>query len=75
MYKIYGADFSHHQGTVDWATVATELRRVNGGTSPGFAILRAGYSARHGKGGDSSGGLHGVVLRVPKGWGTSRYNK
>lgn len=51
MSKIYGADFSHHQGTVDWATVATELRRVNGGTSPGFAILRAGYSARHGKGG------------------------
>ena len=31
--------------------------------------------ARHGKGGDSSGGLHGVVLRVPKGWGSSRYNK
>ena len=51
MSKIYGIDVSHHQGAIDWATVAAELRRVNGGTSPGFAILRAGYSARHGKGG------------------------
>lgn len=38
-------------GHLAWATVAAELRRVNGGTNPGFAILRAGYSARHGKGG------------------------
>ena len=51
MLKIYGIDVSHHQGVIDWATVAKELRRVNGGTSPGFAILRAGYSARHGNGG------------------------
>lgn len=49
--KIYGIDCSHHQGRIDWAKTASELRRVNGGTSPGFAILRAGYSARHGKGG------------------------
>lgn len=49
MSKIYGIDVSHHQGAINWATVAAELRRVNGGTNPGFAILRAGYSARHGK--------------------------
>ena len=49
--KIYGIDVSHHQGKIDWAKTASELRRVNGGTSPGFAILRIGYSARHGKGG------------------------
>lgn len=49
--KIYGIDVSHHQGAIDWAKTASELRRVNGGTSPGFAILRVGYSARHGKGG------------------------
>ena len=51
MSKIYGIDVSHHQGAINWATVAAEPRRVNGGTNPGFAILRAGYSARHGKGG------------------------
>ena len=49
--KIYGIDVSHHQGAINWAKTASELRRVNGGTSPGFAILRVGYSARHGKGG------------------------
>ena len=49
--KIYGIDVSHHQGTIDWAKTASELRRVNSGTSPGFAILRAGYSNRNGKGG------------------------
>lgn len=49
--KIYGIDVSHHQGTINWQQTASELRRVNGGTSPGFALLRAGYSARHGKGG------------------------
>ena len=48
---IYGVDVSHHQGTIDWKLMASELRRVNGGNNPGFAILRAGYSARHGKGG------------------------
>ena len=51
MAKIYGIDVSHHQGKIDWAKTASELRRVNNGTSPGFAILRIGYSARHGKGG------------------------
>lgn len=51
MAKIYGIDVSHHQGTINWKQTASELRRVNGGTSPGFAILRVGYSARHGKGG------------------------
>ena len=51
MAKIYGIDASHHQGTINWKQTASELRRVNGGTSPGFAILRVGYSARHGKGG------------------------
>lgn len=49
--KTYGIDVSHHQGKIDWTCTARELSRVNGGTSPGFAILRAGYSARHGKGG------------------------
>ena len=49
--SIYGIDVSHHQGTIDWVTVAKELRRVNGGQSPGFAIIRAGYSARSGTGG------------------------
>lgn len=49
--KIYGIDVSHHQGAIDWAKTASELRRVNNGTSPGFAILRAGYSNRNGKGG------------------------
>lgn len=49
--KTYGIDVSHHQGKIDWAGTARELSRVNGGASPGFAILRAGYSARHGKGG------------------------
>ena len=49
--KTYGIDVSHHQGKINWASTARELRRVNGGTSPGFAILRVGYSARHGKGG------------------------
>lgn len=49
--KIYGIDVSHHQGTINWQQTASELRRVNGGSSPGFALLRAGYSARHGKGG------------------------
>lgn len=49
--KIYGIDVSHHQGAINWQRTASELRRVNGGTSPGFAILRVGYSARHGKGG------------------------
>lgn len=49
--KIYGIDVSHHQGTINWQRTASELRRVNGGTDPGFAILRVGYSARHGKGG------------------------
>lgn len=51
MAKINGIDVSHHQGTINWKQTASELRRVNGGTSPGFAILRVGYSARHGKGG------------------------
>ena len=51
MAKIYGIDVSHYQGTINWKQTASELRRVNGGTSPGFAILRVGYSARHGKGG------------------------
>ena len=64
MSKIYGIDVSHHQGAIDWATVAAELRRVNGGTSPGFAILRAGYSARHGKGGLY---MDGQLLRNIKG--------
>lgn len=49
--KIYGIDVSHHQGTINWQQTASELRRVNGGSNPGFALLRAGYSARHGKGG------------------------
>lgn len=49
--KIYGIDVSHHQGAINWEKTASELRRVNGGASPGFAILRVGYSARHGKGG------------------------
>ena len=49
--KVYGIDASHHQGTINWERTASELRRVNGGNNPGFAILRAGYSARHGKGG------------------------
>ena len=64
MSKIYGIDVSHHQGAIDWATVAAELRRVNGGTSPGFAILPAGYSARHGKGGLY---MDGQLLRNIKG--------
>ena len=34
MSKIYGIDVSHHQGAINWATVAAELRRVNGGTNP-----------------------------------------
>ena len=55
--KIYGIDVSHHQGAIDWAKTASELRRVNGGTAPGFAILRVGYSARHGKGGLFMDGL------------------
>lgn len=49
--KVYGIDVSHHQGKINWANTAKELRRVNGGTNPGFAILRVGYSARHGRGG------------------------
>lgn len=49
--KIYGIDVSHHQGRIDWPTVAAALRKANGGTNPGFAILRAGYSSRSGKGG------------------------
>lgn len=49
--KVYGIDVSHHQGAINWEKTASELRRVNGGNSPGFAILRVGYSARHGKGG------------------------
>lgn len=49
--KIYGIDVSHHQGAINWQRTASELRRVNGGNNPGFALLRVGYSARHGKGG------------------------
>ena len=49
--KIYGIDVSHHQGAINWQRTASELRRVNGGGNPGFALLRVGYSARHGKGG------------------------
>lgn len=49
--KIYGIDVSHHQGTINWKNTSSELRRVNGGSNPGFAILRAGYSYRNGKGG------------------------
>ena len=49
--RIYGIDVSHHQGVIDWEQTASELRRVNGGQSPGFAIIRAGYSARSGQGG------------------------
>lgn len=49
--KIYGIDVSHHQGAINWQRTASELRRVNGGSNPGFALLRVGYSARHGKGG------------------------
>ena len=49
--KIYGIDVSNHQGAINWQRTASELRRVNGGSNPGFALLRAGYSARHGKGG------------------------
>lgn len=49
--KVYGIDVSHHQKRIDWPTVAAALRKVNGGTSPGFAILRVGYSSRSGKGG------------------------
>lgn len=37
MAKNYGIDVSHHQGTINWKQTASELRRVNGGTSPGFA--------------------------------------
>lgn len=51
MGKTNGIDVSHHQGVIDWQKTAQELRRVNGGGNPGFAILRVGYSARHGKGG------------------------
>lgn len=46
--KIYGIDVSHHQGAINWQRTASELRRVNGGSNPGFALLRVGYSARHG---------------------------
>lgn len=49
--KIYGIDVSHHQGEVDWNTVAPALKKANGGSSPGFAILRAGYGRKNGKGG------------------------
>lgn len=49
--KIYGIDVSYHQGQINWDAVAAALRKANGGTSPGFAILRAGYSKRDGKGG------------------------
>lgn len=49
--KVYGIDVSHHQGRIDWPTVAAALRKVNGGTNPGFAILRVGYSSKSGKGG------------------------
>lgn len=51
MAQIYGIDVSHHQGKIDWKRTAAELSRVNSGGSPGFAILRAGYSARSGRGG------------------------
>lgn len=49
--RIYGIDVSHHQGTIDWETAASELRRVNGGENAGFAMIRAGYSDRSGNGG------------------------
>lgn len=49
--QIYGIDVSHHQGTIDWVRTAGELQRVNGNKSPGFAVIRAGYSSRDGKGG------------------------
>lgn len=49
--NVYGIDVSHHQGTIDWKTVASELKRVNNNKNPGFAILRVGYSTRTGKGG------------------------
>ena len=38
--KIYGIDVSHHQGAINWQRTASELRRVNGGSNPGFALLR-----------------------------------
>lgn len=49
--KIYGIDVSHHQGRIDWQKTAAELRRVNMNAAAGFALLRAGYSARSGLGG------------------------
>lgn len=49
--KVFGIDVSHHQGAVDWDTVAAALKKANGGASPGFAILRVGYGHTNGKGG------------------------
>lgn len=46
--KIYGVDVSHHQGVINWKDMASELRRVNIDTDPGFAILRVGYSKKAG---------------------------
>ena len=50
MSKIYGIDVSHHQGAINCnrgdRTAPREWRH-----KPRLCILRAGYSARHGKGG------------------------
>ena len=59
-WLTYSRDSGEFQITTSDPTVAAlvqkgstilELRRVNSGTSPGFAILRAGYSNRNGNGG------------------------
>ena len=49
--EIFGIDVSHHQGKIDWAKTASELRRVNGGENPGFALVWLGKSTTNGKGG------------------------
>ena len=49
--EFFGIDVSHHQGKIDWAKTASELRRVNGGENPGFALVRLGKSNTNGKGG------------------------
>lgn len=49
--EILGIDVSHHQKKIDWARTASELRRVNGGKNPGFALVRIGKSNTNGKGG------------------------
>jgi GH25 family lysozyme M1 (1,4-beta-N-acetylmuramidase) len=49
--EIKGIDVSSWQGSLDWETIKSELKRINNDKYDGFVIIRAGHSLQSGKGG------------------------